>query len=400
MVDIHLAPVIHVEHIQADGTATNGNKNRSSNQSNDDRAFSCASVPPPTRSTRDLSISNTSSHCRNSSHNRSREKEYDTVRITAVTERDFSQHDYQERLAAYSATMGNPRNPESDGVVQLLALQVYHLPGNSWAQDWLQYMNNNHPVFGICCHSKLHPIGARTRIVALIGTIIFGLALTNMFYLFYLWNPEFDRVLATVVTDSGSSFVLTTGMLLLWTLGGGVHCACNLAMWHVAACACCRSGGCCESYACCPSLGKHMLRVFVLGIVGLCVMIVLLRVAINEQKDELTEYDTSTGSGNKGIDIQIDDQLDLDIQSPSEFSFLIGYLVEIVLSLFVYYPIGGTMLFSGIFACGFKIPVLGGRPYEVACEERRKAKQQQKQAAAADVEQCSGRKREAIEVIF
>jgi hypothetical protein len=31
-------------------------------------------------------------------------------------------------------------------------------------------------------------------------------------------------------------------------------------------------------------------------------------------------------------------------------------------------------LFSGILSCGFNIPVLGGRPYEIACEERRNAR--------------------------
>jgi hypothetical protein len=126
-----------------------------------------------------------------------------------------------------------------------------------------------------------------------------------------------------------------------------------------------------------------MIRVFVVGILALCVMIVLLRVAINEQQAEILEsgvvsQEQEVVDNNKGIDIQIDDGLDLDIQSASEFSFLVGYLVEMVLSLFIYYPIGGTIVFSGILSCGLKIPVLGGRPYEVACEERRKAKEQKR----------------------
>ncbi|MGK3739490.1 MAG: hypothetical protein ACI8RD_002129 [Bacillariaceae sp.] len=31
-------------------------------------------------------------------------------------------------------------------------------------------------------------------------------------------------------------------------------------------------------------------------------------------------------------------------------------------------------LFSGILSCGFNIPRLGGRPYEINCEERRNAR--------------------------
>jgi hypothetical protein len=389
------APVVHVEHIIHKG-------GEHSNCS----SYACSSTPPQSSSAgreRYVAASNNHYTHRHRQQPQQQEYYYDPVHVTAVTESDSAKQNYQERLAVYSATMGNNnknslhrrqqpqeqqhsssvRTADSDELVQLLALQVYHLPGNNWGQDWLQYINNNHPVFGICCHSALHPIGSKTRIVALVGTIIFGLALTNAFYLFYLWNPQFDRVVAKVVTNGGDTLVLTTGMLLLWTLGGGVHCTFNLAMWHMAACACCRTGGCCEAVACCPSLGKHMIRVFVLGIVALGVMIVLLRVAINEKQDRINESgvvtDMEDGGNNmdNGIDIQIDDELGLDVQSASEFSFLLGYLVEIVLSLFIYYPIGGTLLFSGILSCGFKIPVLGGRPYEVACEERRKEKQQQ-----------------------
>jgi hypothetical protein len=359
MADVRHTPVVHVEHLKVDKSSNHSIK------SNPHHSIHCSSIPP-TRSTQDLSIRDISAH-------HEKETKFDSIRIEAVTENHFSRDNYQERMSNYTSSMGNdgglrrPRDPDSDEIVQLLALQAYHLPGYNWWQDWWQYMSNNHPVFGICCHDKLHPIGAKTRIVALIGTVLFGLALTNLFYLFYLWNPEYDRVVATIVMRSGETITFTTGMLLLWTLGGGIHCALNLAMWHIAACACCLNGGCCEAYACCPSLGKHMLRMFVLGIVALCIMIVLLRVAINEQKND---YDST-----KGIDIRIDDQISLDVQNVSEFSFLVGYLVEITLSLFIYYPVFGTMLFSGMMACFYKIPILGGRPYEVHVEEKRNNKQ-------------------------
>ncbi|KAG7369135.1 hypothetical protein IV203_031878 [Nitzschia inconspicua] len=357
----HRSTAVAVEHLKVDMSSSHSRNSSHYHPS-----------PLPTRSTRDLSINNTIEQ--------RPEKEFEPVRIETVTEKDFSSQSYQERLSNYTSSMGKksskdgsgrrrPRDPESDEIVQLLALQSYHLPGNGWWQDWWQYMFNNHPVFGICCHHKLHPIGAKTRIVALIGTVLFGLALTNMFYLFYLWNPEFDRVVARYVSESGeTTVVLTTGMLLLWTLGGGIHCAFNLTMWHIAACACCRNGGFCEAYACCPSLGKQMLRIFVVGVLAMSIMIVLLRVAINEQKENIYEAE-------KGINIHIDDNIGLDIQNASEFSFVIAYLVEMTLAFFVYFPIGGTMLFSGLLACFYKIPILGGRPYEVYSEEKRKTDQ-------------------------
>jgi hypothetical protein len=389
MSEVRHAHVVAVQHFKVDKS------NNHTGKSNPNHSSLCSSIPP-TRSTRDLNIDNISSDYQN-------ETKFNSIRIDAVTEKDFSQENFQERMSNYTSSMGNdgrrhrrPRDQDSDDIVQLLALQVYHLPGYSWWQDWWQYMSNNHPVLGVCFHYKMHPIGAKTRIVALIGTVLFGLALTNLFYLFYLWNPEFNRVVATVVTKSGATITLTTGMLLLWTLGSGIHCALNLAMWHIAACACCRNGGCCEAYACCPSLGKHMLRIFVLGILSLCIMIVLLRVAINEQKQD---YEST-----KGIDIRIDDQINLDIHSASEFSFVAGYLVEMVLSLFIYYPIGGTMLFSGVMVCFYKIPILGGRPYEVHLEEMRRNKQRGGECVlrsnarhGSDMEQDS---KESIDVNF
>lgn len=388
MVNVHRAPAVQVEHVTASSSKKSGTE-APKTRSRESRAV---------WSTRDLSQHHDSTHTRTSTSSTTadinppssqfpQKSGYNVASSTVIATADkkLSQPSYQERLAAYSQRHGwsgneglariatsSSQDPEEDAVVQLLALQMYHLPGNSWCQDWMQYMRNNHPVFGICCHHKLHPIGSCQRIIALCGTVLFGLALTNLFYLFYLWNPRFDQVVAEFVTTDGDSWTLTTGMLLLWTLGSSVHCAFNLAIWHIGACACCRSGGCCQSCACCPSLGKHLSRVLILCIVAIAVMIVLLRVAITNQQDNLAEQDTNNISGDKKVNIGIDDTLSLDVESASQFQFVAAYLVEMVLSLFVYYPIGGTVLFSGILACGCKIPLLGGRPYEVALEERRR----------------------------
>lgn len=61
---------------------------------------------------------------------------------------------------------------------------------------------------------------------------------------------------------------------------------------------------------------------------------------------------------------------DMDVEDKRSFRFLLGYLVEFVLALFVYYPITVTILFSGVLGCKGRIPVLGGRPREVKKELR------------------------------
>jgi hypothetical protein len=315
----------------------------------------------------------------------------------------------QERLAAYKTTMGRRSASAGSGsasasskkkqkikelytesraktLVPLLALQAFHLPGNSWCQDWIQYMTNNHPVFGICCHHPLHPIGSCTRVVALLGSIIFGLALTNLFYLFFLLNPAFNQTLF-VVQAFGDEWPLTTGMLLLWTIGGSVHAGYNLVMWHIAACACCRTGGCFEGssilVACCPSLGKRLIRVFLLISIAFGAMVVLLRIGIAHNNTNSSS--SSSSSNNQEEDdqggISVVEEWNFEVGEAEEFNFLVGYLVEMVLALFIYYPLGGTILFSGCLGCGC-IPVLGGRPFEVAAEERyckRRREQQQQQ---------------------
>ena len=61
---------------------------------------------------------------------------------------------------------------------------------------------------------------------------------------------------------------------------------------------------------------------------------------------------------------------DLDNFSNAEdFGFALAYLVGMALSLFIYYPVGTLILFSGILGC-FRLPVLGGRPREVAIEKK------------------------------
>jgi hypothetical protein len=60
----------------------------------------------------------------------------------------------------------------------------------------------------------------------------------------------------------------------------------------------------------------------------------------------------------------------IELEDKRSFRFLLGYLVEFVLALFVYYPIAVTILFSGVLGCGGRIPILGGRPREMKKEKR------------------------------
>ena len=284
---------------------------------------------------------------------------------------EFRHQDYEEYLAAFKDTglgdeekqveMSRSEREQAlrQVIVPLLAMRCYHLPGNSWCRDFFQYIANNHPVFGICAHHRFHPIGAKTRIVALFGTLIFGLALTSVFELLYIEYPQYQRTIWVFELKEGDEFVLTTAMLSLWTIGGAIHTGYNLFMWHLAACVCCRDGGCLQNtkICYCPSFGKTFLRIFVFFILAMTLVIIALRVVIASE-------DAEAGDNIFG------DMTDLsNYTDPEDFSFALAYLVGMTLSFFIYYPVGTLILFSGILGC-YRLPVLGGRPREVRIEEK------------------------------
>ena len=53
----------------------------------------------------------------------------------------------------------------------------------------------------------------------------------------------------------------------------------------------------------------------------------------------------------------------------ADFQYLYGYVVELIISLFVFTPIAQIILFSGILGC-CSLPVLGGRSYEMRKSKR------------------------------
>jgi hypothetical protein len=62
-------------------------------------------------------------------------------------------------------------------------------------------------------------------------------------------------------------------------------------------------------------------------------------------------------------DKKISTELKIGGNSNAEsFRFLLAYFVEVLLSLFVWYPIVTTILFSGVLSCCGRVPYLGGRP--------------------------------------
>ena len=252
-------------------------------------------------------------------------------------------------------------------IIPLLARQSCHLPGNTWRQDWIQYFQNRHILFGICLHHPLHPLEAWERVVALLGSVAFGLAATTYAH---IWDyNDHDNMETAVVTVLGGQYAITKGMLVLWTLGGIFHSTFDIAMWNIMACACCHPGGRYGASAwapVCRNCGSYMLIPVVLAVMGFCALLVLARVSLESNNDSYNNNNNNNdddGSGQNQGDWQDIPDYDVDsVQGIRSFSFLSEYCVELMLTWFVYFFIMGTILFSGILGCHGRLPVLGGRP--------------------------------------
>jgi len=260
-------------------------------------------------------------------------------------------------------------------IIPLLAMRKYHLPGNNYCQDWIQYIRNNHPLLGIFFHQKLHPLRWGQRIVFLLGSISFGLIVTSFVTLLYAYlRKDMNSILicfkdvsegfiltnTTSTTSSSSSsdspngssgtckFSITYGMVTLWTLGGLVHSIFDISLWFLSACCCLLPGGMLQRFGRYRKIGSYMVLILVACMCSMAVFSVILR-AKYEARKTLILHGLSPSDAS------------LLLHDAKSFSFILTYLIEQGLSWFVYYFIVVSLLFSGVLGCGC-VPVLGGRP--------------------------------------
>jgi hypothetical protein len=228
---------------------------------------------------------------------------------------------------------------------------------------------------------------------------MFGLAVTCIVYLAFVFtDTDFDtayvEIRATNATLTGNEQVddnvavlsVTNGNIALWTVGAALHGFYDNTIWALAACTCCMeengSGMTEKKMKRYQSLGTFLVLLSVVVATALATFAVALRAALDSSND-------ATGPTR----IESDGQVHiLQVDSAHDFEFIIAYCVELGLSYFVWYPLLGTVLFSGILGCGM-CPILGGRPYEIMEEEKRNQKQESENGSATrdddDVEQAA-----------
>ncbi len=221
------------------------------------------------------------------------------------------------------------------------------------------------PISSYIFFSPLHPLKLGERLVILFGSIAIGLTISNMTYLYFIHNDygadeEIFSLNSRISKYTGIPEIsVTKVMITLWTLGSFLHTVFDLSLWHMKACTICRYGGLVDEKL--ARMGRLVGLFIVLVVMGVGGYAVILRATLEYHGEGSVSEELAESIQNSEI-------YDLDIEDKRSFKFLLGYLVEFILALFVYYPIAVTILFSGVLGCNGRVPVLGGRPREIKKE--------------------------------
>ncbi len=241
--------------------------------------------------------------------------------------------------------------------VSCSSFETILLPSYPCLNSFLQFLDT--------FFSPLHPLKLGERLVILFGSIAIGLTISNMTYLYFIHNDYGADEEIFSLNSRHSKYTgipeisVTKVMITLWTLGSFLHTVFDLGLWHMKACTICRYGGLVDDKL--ARMGRLVGLFIVLVVMGVGGYAVLLRATLEYEGEGSVSEEVAQSIQNSEI-------YDLDIEDKRSFKFLLGYLVEFILALFVYYPIAVTILFSGVLGCNGRVPVLGGRPREIKKE--------------------------------
>ena len=293
----------------------------------------------------------------------------DSAASTAVT--SISSEDSQLRLREiYESTHIETQEQNLERLlVPKLASRAYHLPGNDFGQDWKQYVLNNHPILGICFHHRLHPLKTGQRLLMLLGSFAFGIAVTNAIYFWFIMTGRDSNEEAFALSfsiegsdggPSSSTISFSYGLIALLTVGSGSHALFDRFVWTVGACKICQPGGRFERQTrCSPKWGQYITVLIIILVICGTSMVVVTRALMEQGEEDVNIFQGS----NKDANFHAED-----------FRFLVGYCIEFGVSMFVMTPIMEFTLFTGILGC-CSLPVLGGRSREIAVEKKAEKEQ-------------------------
>jgi hypothetical protein len=163
------------------------------------------------------------------------------------------------------------------------------------------------------------------------------------------YNESYYQVQINNGTLTGSDIIdqhitqvsVTNGMIALWTIGSALNALYDLTILTIAGCECKGRTN--------NKLRSYSILFLVVMAVTISTLAVLIRATVSSNQQQA----------------KIAQTFNLSYQPNAEaYRFLISYSVELVMSLFVWYPIVGCLLFSGILGCQ-KLPIIGGRQAQI-----------------------------------
>jgi hypothetical protein len=298
-------------------------------------------------------------------------------------------------------------SPEQERqITSLLGEGAYHLPENNWWQDWSQYVRNNHPFLAVCFQYKLHPIPRWMRGVGLFGSIMFGLVITNLMFIWQLSNEDeedtavyklpsgqiavYDGTNVTYLDDESAvaqyTEISSSGVAVLWTVGSLAHALFDSLIWYATSCSCC-SGDCngrCGTFV--EKSRRYCNVIVVIGVVlisGAATLGIVLRA--------MAEEDDTSLNAMAEADPQVAQDGAQLLSDKKNYEFLKAYSIELVLAWFAWWPVVEGLTFSGILSCGGRCSLLGGRPLELKKEEEEEEERKQ-QAREREIRESNKKK--------
>ena len=234
------------------------------------------------------------------------------------------------------------------------------------------------------------------RAVALLGSVMVGLVITNAVYLLLIHDddplgadttPVFELSAGGFAVQNGTSWVyleedgefsslyeltaveVSSGMVILWTAGGAIHALFDNLIWYATSCACFASlassgkepGWCARCMTKYKGLCNFIVVTSVLLISAAATLAVVVRAHVEgggEVDSAIDSLQSTAGFGSGGADVKGADSF----TDSSNYEFLMSYSVELFLAWFLWYPLIETILMTGILPCV-------GRPKEVRREE-------------------------------
>ena len=149
--------------------------------------------------------------------------------------------------------------------------------------------------------------------------------------------------------QNGRPYLVTYGMVYLWTIGGIIHTIFDLVIWNLFICPCCLPGSMCSS-----TIVRNFSSYITISIIIMTVALATYLLVIRIIRDQQIRDVEGQQAGDQDVAKAMGDPT----------GFLVGYAVELSLVYLVYFPLIATLIFSGILGCG-RLPFLGGRPRQV-----------------------------------